>query len=307
MEESSSGRSDAISHFIGWCVLITSVGILPIIFAGAKLAQIRPEAAGMLAWLGLPTVVLSIVGGLALVLHRQVGAYLVYAATILMSFGSMRINYLPFANQLLDIGPYKGDFLLVINYVLVSLLAWDHWRALGEAEPRRAQVGRGFIVALLAISVGTAAYMRSRVEHLDGQAPQLAVVPYVGPLLVPLNSSIPVEYRSVYSNGTDFISLVFSGTTTEENLRAFASGHSLKEMGPEAASKFLGQARTWKLSERRFPRDFAANDLRFVGRMKGYPKVICQIAFAKETGRYSAHLMGILREGLAVKAGSDSP
>src|SRR5687768_17301066 len=128
-EENYSRQSDAISNFIGWCVLVTTATYLPILFAGAKLTQIRPDMTTSLVWMGFPTIVLSLIGGLALVLHRQVGAYFIYLATILMSFGSMPITYVPLVKRLIEFGPYQGDVLMILNYLLVGVLAFDHWRS----------------------------------------------------------------------------------------------------------------------------------------------------------------------------------
>lgn len=295
MEESSTRRSDAISTLIGWCILLTSAGFVPVIFAGLKLAHARPEAAGALAWMGLPSVLLSLFGGILLVTHRRVGAYFVYLATILTSFGAMNVPFIPFANRLLDIGPYKADALLALNYLLVGVLAWDHWRSFEESEPKQARTGRGLIVGLVAISLVCAAYMRSRVEHLDGQAPQLAVLPYIGMLAAPLDSATPVAYRGVYTKGQEGLTMVFSGRTTEANLQVFAAAHNLRTVGADAAERFLTQPKQWKLDEQRFPRSFAAEDLRFIGRLNNYPKLVCQIAFSKADGRFTAHVIGVLR------------
>ena len=63
---------------------------------------------------------------------------------------------------------------------------------------------------------------------------------------------------------------------------------------PKAHQKFLPQVRAWKLNEAVFPSRFSADDLYYVGRLKGLPKVVIELVYRKEDGKFTAQVFGTI-------------
>lgn len=283
------------SLIIGWCVLVAGIGQMPVIVAGLLTMRVLPQAGVLLLLLGLPSSLLLFLGGLALICRQFAGYYCVYVATFFAGIGGFKAPYIPFLKRFVNIGPATEDLFMGLNLVLVGILAVEHWRRIEALEPSRQKAHRIWLIALIALGLCSVSVGRAMMHWEKGEKARVGDLPIVGASLSAFQVTSPLPYVSLETKLPRGISCVFSGISTESAVLALAEAHHLKRMDdPKAHQKFLPQARSWKLDETVFPYTFSADDLYYVGRLKGLPKVVLELVYRKADGKFTAQAFGTL-------------
>jgi hypothetical protein len=283
------------SYIIGWCVLAVGIGQMPVIVAGLRAMRVLPQAGGLLLLLGLPSSLLLFLGGLALIYRQFAGYYCVYLATFFAGIGGFKVPYVPFLKRFVNFGPGTEDLFLGPNLIIVGILAVEHWRRLDGVEPSRRKTQRTWLIALIALGLCSVSAGRAMIHWEKGEKAKAGDLPIVGDALSAFQVTGKLPYVSSETRLPRGISCVFSGTSTEPAVAALADAHHLKRMDDtKAHKKFLPQARAWNLNEALFPSKFSPDDLYYVGRLNGLPKVVLEVVYRKGDGKFTAQVFGTL-------------
>jgi len=294
MDPDKSSTGISAGAVIGWCVLAAGIGQVPIIAAGLLTAHALPRVGLLLLLLGLPSGLLLFLGGLGLIWRQFAGYYCVYLATFFAGIGGFKAPYIPFIKRFVNFGPATEDLFLALNLLLVGILAFEHWDRLRTLELSRQKIHRTWLVILMALGVCSVSIGRCMIQRESGEKTAAAELPVVGAALSGFETSGKLAYVSVETRVPSGITSVFSGTSTETAVLAFAEAHHLKRMDdPIAQRKFLPQARAWKMNETVFPSKFAPDDWYYVGRLKTMPKVVIEIVYRKADGKFTAQIFGV--------------
>ncbi len=278
---------------MGWLIVLGAVTVLPMALVGLLSLRTVPAAGVFLVIGTVPGMLLAMCGGVALILRRLPGFYLVYLAAVISLF-TVRIPFVPIPIHWLPFGEASAFVLRGLDWVVVGLLAWAHW-VLIEDEPReRVKWHRLGWVMVAVVALGALGLWQLQFSRQNGQVAAPPNLPHLGSFLATLESVGPIEYRSVATAYPAGVTLVFSGQTTETNLATVAQELKLTAFPAEQRAKFLGLVRSWKLTEPRFATEFGTNDLFYSGRVPEQGRAMFQLCFRRGDGRFTGQLLGAL-------------
>lgn len=288
------------ARFLGWAMLAATVEQrLPAVMGiAALLGTATPVALTLLALL-LPTLALSLVAGVGLILGRHWGFFFAYGAAVvgLWTSGMAATNLLPFVQKALKLGPAEFLVTAIGNLIVILTLAWAQRRLADESEPpvaaklRRVAAGAAVLVVLVN------GVWASQFRWGNGEAATTADLPVAGAALAALKTSGPLPFAYFQSRWQEGLMLVCSGKATADAVETFAREQGLTAIPADKQNKMLPLLRTWRLDGERFPAEFAPGDLRFSGRLKGQGKTNFQICFRKSDGRFTAQWFGVRMPG----------
>jgi hypothetical protein len=285
-----------LSFYIGWCLLLAGLSQIPLVIAGLRLFSTMPKVSQGLLALSVPVMLLLALGGIGLILYQPFGFYSVYAAVVFGGISGLNISFVPLIRQWVNIGPRTDDLFLGLNLVVVAVVAWEHWRRISNLEHRAEWSNRAAVMVMLLLGVASVAYGRSNVAHHRGEAARISEVPVIGRHLEGLETTGAISFVGVETKLNDGITMAFSGTASEEQVRAFAEGKKLAEMTePAQHRKFLPQTKRWKLDGTKFPTSFSDEDIYFIGKPATGQKLILQLVQRRKDGRFTAEVMGVAR------------
>jgi hypothetical protein len=293
MDQFDPPEKKPLSYYLGYCICIAGGAKLMSLLLISRAASPLPALQSMLFGLVVPSALCALLGGLGLMWGRMFGYYLVYASLFFSALGG-RVSFVPLLDIIVRIPLHTEDIVLAANIIIVLVLAWEHWHEIElELDPPKEKLLRLSLIASLLLAFAAQTYTRSGIHKQHGTASSITELPLIGQSLAPLETKGPIEFYSVHLRA-GFLTLVTSGATTEHAIEALADKHNLKPMKPETQRKFLPQVRQWRLDPARFPTDFPADSLRYVGRFADHPKLILEICYRKSDNRFTAQVMGAL-------------
>jgi hypothetical protein len=278
------------AYWIGWSILICALGQWPMILLPLKLMGTLPDLASFLLVMSLPVVILATIGAVGLILGRMFGFYLIYLATI-VSLWSMRFPYLPFVKRILSFGSATPFVFLALNLVIVAVLVWTQLALARELPPSQTRKTQYATLVVALVALAALGFWRTQFQTGDGTVADVSALPLVGRSLSDLQARGPLQYHYFHSRAQNGISMVFSGTTTEEAIKDFAQKWKLNAFSHEQDRKFLGLVKSWKLNKDRFPPEFGVGDLYYSGRLTGMGKALLQVCYRRTDGRFTAQFM----------------
>lgn len=296
----SPAAAREIARFLGWAMLAAVVEQrLPIVLALGTLFSAVPVVALKLLLFLVPTMAMTIVAGVGLILGRPWGFYCAYGAAVvgLWTSGMPATKLLPFVQKALHLGPAEFLITAVGNLVIILTLAWAQARLALESEPAMAVKLRRVAMGAAALVVVTNVIWASQFRWGRGDAATAADLPVAGPALASLKASSPLAFAYHQSGWQDGLMLVCSGKAARADIEAFAIEQGLTAIPADKQHKLLGLMKSWRLEPEAFAAEFGPDDLRYSGRLKGQGKTVFQICLRTSDGRFTAQWFGVQMPG----------
>jgi hypothetical protein len=279
-----------ISSWLGWLMLGGVITLIPLIYVDVLLLQIH--ATGQ-AWLLLARILFAFFlvtsGAIGLLRHSLAGYPLIYFATA-VSFWAWLVPYvpvpqswLPFAEKNCLVAPVL-DFLVLIalGFAHISLVTESVLNTPGRRAAARAAVILFSTVFLLAWT--------GQYKFLEGRVEDLSKLPLIGHNLEPLSGQGSIQFRGVHLISENGFMIVFTGKAAPEDFLATMDRMQMTAVPADMSGKLLKLAHQWRLDRAGWPLMFAADDLRFTGRIAG-SKSNLQICLNKTTGEFTGQII----------------
>lgn len=285
-------------RYSGWAILLAAIAQLPVLLLPLMLLAVDPKKALTVGLILAVGPIISLTAAIGLIRRRVWAFYLIYAL-LFLSFWTVTPaqgapTLLPFIKKIIGVKPELAIFIHLTNLLFAGFLAVVHVRYFHPPTgpvPRR-RLAQALVV--LFILAGSVTVWRLQYRKVDAQVASVSAVPAAHEVFEILQPGGPIEiyyFNAVHiqNGGT----LIASGESKEDNLRALAEEHELTEVPESNHGKLLGFIATFKLDLNRFPSEFGADDLHYTGRLKTNQKPPIQICYRRSDGTFTLQIIGM--------------